>query len=143
MIGPVHRITSEVGTKYIENDHFQTREDEDDKARELKFLPTGAEFQGAVRKFHDFRADGIMNTLLRQTSALSGDEKTKNIPEGKQDQKDTTDHINKNIQGPERYHFDPVCRDIYTYHIFILRKSEARHPTGALRPALRRPCSGK
>lgn len=99
MIGPVHRITSEVGTKYIEKDHFQTREDEDDKARELKFLPTGAEFQGAVRKFHDLRADGIMNTLLRQTSALSGDEKTKNIPEGKQDQKDTTDHINKNIQA--------------------------------------------
>ena len=67
----------------------------DDKAEELKFLPTGAEFQEAVRKFHDLRADGIMNTLLRQTSALSGAEKTKNIPEGKQDQKDITGQINK------------------------------------------------
>ena len=93
MIEPVYRITSEVGTKYIEKDHFLAHVD--DKAEELKFLPTGAEFQGAVRKFHDLRADGIMNTLLRQTSALSGAEKTKNIPEGKQDEKDITGQINK------------------------------------------------
>ena len=67
----------------------------DDKAEELKLLPTGAEFQEAVMKFHELRADGIMNTLLRQTSALSGAEKTKNIPEGKQDEKDITGQINK------------------------------------------------
>ena len=65
-------------------------------------LPTGAEFQEAVRKFLDLRADGIMNTLLRQTSALSGAEKTKNIPEGKQDQKDITGQINKEIQALQR-----------------------------------------
>jgi len=93
MIEPVYRITSEVGTKYIEKDHFLAHVD--DKTEELKFLPTGAEFQEAVRKFHDLRADGIMNTLLRQTIALSGAEKTKNIPEGKQDEKDITGQINK------------------------------------------------
>ena len=93
MIEPIYCITSEVGTKYIEKDHFLAHVD--DKAEELKFLPTGAEFQEAVRKFHDLRADGIMNTLLRQTSALSGAEKTKNIPEGKQDEKDITGQINK------------------------------------------------
>ena len=93
MIEPVYCITSEVGTKYIEKDHFLAHVD--DKAEELKLLPTGAEFQEAVRKFLDLRADGIMNTLLRQTSALSGAEKTKNIPEGKQDEKDITGQINK------------------------------------------------
>ena len=45
MIEPVYRITSEVGTKYIEKDHFLAHVD--NKAEELKFLPTGAEFQEA------------------------------------------------------------------------------------------------